>query len=239
MTVPKIKFCGFTKTEDVQIAANLNFNYFGFIIEIPESPRSVNFDKAVELAELAKKISAKKTVAVVKNPSDSFIRQILDSQSFDIIQFHGQKGRESLSSLKGCIEVWKVFNYGKTESNIGSQIYEQGKPGNSLFTEIKIYKGLLDKVLLDLPKDISSTVNLNEEVPKQTFFNQDIFKKLGDLDIPVILAGKLTSENVFERTKVFDFYGVDLASGVEVSPGKKDYQKMVNFINQVEKLRVN
>ncbi|MGI9430509.1 MAG: phosphoribosylanthranilate isomerase, partial [Bythopirellula sp.] len=57
----------------------------------------------------------------------------------------------------------------------------------------------------------------------------DYKKWLGD--VPLILAGGLTPENVAEAIRTVRPYGVDTASGVESSPGVKDHQKMQSFIS--------
>ena len=54
---------------------------------------------------------------------------------------------------------------------------------------------------------------------------------------PVILAGGLDAENVAEALKVRQFYGVDVSSGVEASPGIKDAEKMRRFIASAQQLR--
>jgi phosphoribosylanthranilate isomerase len=52
-------------------------------------------------------------------------------------------------------------------------------------------------------------------------------------DLPLILAGGLTPENVTEAIQMVRPYAVDVASGVESSPGKKDVEKMKRFLDAV------
>ena len=61
------------------------------------------------------------------------------------------------------------------------------------------------------------------------------WRLLEDFDpgVPLILAGGLTPENVAEAIRIVAPYAVDVASGVESSPGKKDVVKMKRFIDAV------
>jgi phosphoribosylanthranilate isomerase len=53
--------------------------------------------------------------------------------------------------------------------------------------------------------------------------------------VPVIVAGGLDPSNVGEAVKLFRPYGVDVASGVEIKPGKKDPQRMHAFVAAVRR----
>jgi phosphoribosylanthranilate isomerase len=57
-----------------------------------------------------------------------------------------------------------------------------------------------------------------------------------DPGVPLILAGGLTPENVAEAIRIVRPYGVDVASGVEASPGRKDPQRVRQFVEAVRGL---
>ena len=69
----------------------------------------------------------------------------------------------------------------------------------------------------------------------RTFDWKTVREVLAQVDRPVIVAGGLTAENVCEAIRIFEPWGVDVASGVEASPGKKDHGKLAAFLEQARK----
>jgi phosphoribosylanthranilate isomerase len=62
--------------------------------------------------------------------------------------------------------------------------------------------------------------------------NREMVRSLGFL-VPVIVAGGLTPSDVAEAMSIFHPFGVDVASGVEARPGKKDPEKVLSFVKAV------
>ena len=67
-------------------------------------------------------------------------------------------------------------------------------------------------------------------------FNWDLAVEAQKLGRPVFLAGGLTPENVADAVRRVQPFGVDVSSGVESSPGKKDHQKVRDFIAAVRSI---
>ena len=59
------------------------------------------------------------------------------------------------------------------------------------------------------------------------------WRKASGIDLPIIIAGGLTPENVRGVVQLLKPYGVDVSSGVEKSPGKKDGEKVAKFIREI------
>jgi phosphoribosylanthranilate isomerase len=64
-------------------------------------------------------------------------------------------------------------------------------------------------------------------------FNWELLKQ-AEIKTPFILSGGLNQENVLDAVKVVKPYAVDVSSGVELEPGKKDHRKMMSFIKNAK-----
>ena len=81
-----------------------------------------------------------------------------------------------------------------------------------------------------VPKDADALI-IDSSHGKGLLYDQEFARKLvGSTEIPVILAGGLTPENVADAIEKVRPFAVDVASGVEKSPGKKDHRKVREFI---------
>jgi len=201
-----VKICGMTNREDAEAAVEAGADAVGFVL-VPTSPRAVT-RRAVEeiLRSLPPTVL---TVGVVANEDPDFLRGLLRVCSLGALQFHGQEPPEQILGLK--------------EEFVGVEMIKaiRVRDADSL-QEIPKYRGV-DAVLLDTydPHRLGGT---------GTPFDWGLAVRAQEFGIPLIIAGGLTSGNVREVVRQVQPHGVDVSSGVEVSPGKKDFTLIREFV---------
>lgn len=200
----KIKICGLKEEEDVEFLNKFPVDYIGFIM-YPKSPRYVK-EKLKELLSLVKK--AKKVVVFV-NPTYEEVKEALNYGA-DLIQLHGEETLEFAKKI-GLERIIKAFKVKENKLN---------------FEELSFWKDaygiLLDTYVKGIPGGTGKT------------FNWDIAKKVVSLGYKVFLAGGIDPQNILEAIKEVSPYAIDIASGVELYPGKKDPQKIEKLFKNLK-----
>ena len=203
----KVKICGITRYEDARAAVDAGADLLGFNF-YPKSPRYIEPLSAARLIETIQTRSALvQTVGVfVNSPVDS-IAAILDECGIDMAQLCGDEPSEDLSALNG--RAFKALRP-KDQSGLARSL-QCYRPGIG----IPVY--LIDAYL---PGEFGGTGQRADWL---------LARSLAD-SFPVLLAGGLTPENVAEAIQQVHPWGVDVASGVEFSPGCKDPARLAAFI---------
>ena len=197
----RIKICGVTDPDDLQLAVFLGVDAIGFNMFAP-SPRYVEVETARVLVEaLPPFVSA---VGLFVNEAADVVAEICSELPFDILQFHGDEDN------KFCRQFGKPFIKVLRISNIDDFAKVDDFPDADGFLFDAHVEGLyggtgqqIDGALLEALPDNS------------------------------ILAGGLNAENVAAAITRFKPFAVDVSSGVEASPGRKDVDKMAGFFNAV------
>ncbi|MBI5198328.1 MAG: phosphoribosylanthranilate isomerase [Nitrospirae bacterium] len=209
----RIKICGMTNRDDAMTASDLGADAVGFIF-YTQSPRFIEPTRAAEIiAQLPPFVVP---VGVFVDEEERQIRQILRKCDLQVLQFHGKESPSFCGSFRE--KVIKSFRVDKNHE----------KDRSSLLKVIETYP--VDAVLLDayvpsLPGGTGQTFNWGVAVEVQlTLQGIKPYSKL-------ILSGGLTPGNVANAVQQVRPYAVDVSSGVESTPGKKDPQKMKAFIN--------
>lgn len=209
----QIKICGLTRKRDVDQAIQLGANMLGFILT--KSPRRLSVIQAQNILNSVPKANWK-SIGVFKDNSLDEINSILDQVSFDGIQLHGNESNKFLFDLK--------------KRNQGLFIIKAigvDKEGN---VKCKPDEFDCDTFLVD-------SNETRNEVQNRTPINCE---KILDFSWskPVFVAGGLTAENVSSFIHRLNPDGVDVSSGIEISPGIKSADKMNAFFHAVSGARV-
>ncbi|MBT9148711.1 MAG: N-(5'-phosphoribosyl)anthranilate isomerase [Dehalococcoidia bacterium] len=199
----RVKICGLTNLEDALAAVEYGADALGFVFA--PSPRRVTPDAVREIVARLPPFVTK--VGVFVNSKLAEIRETMSRCGLDLAQLHGEEGTDLCESL--FPRVIKAFN-----------------PGN-LPPSLERYRAAA--IMLDIGR-ASCPSNGIEQAGVQNLepLHWTIAR---DIRCHMILAGGLTPENVAQAIRVAQPYAVDVSSGVEERPGKKDHGKMRDFIN--------
>ena len=200
----RIKICGITNLEDALLAADLGANALGFIFSA-KSPRCVAPEAAREIIRQLPPFVV--SVGVFVNEEAARVRDLAARVGLDWVQLHGQEPPDYCRSL--VRRVLKGFRIKDVHS----------------LKELQAYQGAVQAFLLDTHKK-GQTGGTGE------VFDWDLARQAQAYG-PIVLAGGLTAANVARAIKIAQPQAVDVASGVEAAPGKKNPEKLRAFFKAV------
>lgn len=205
-----IKICGTTSVGDAIAGIESGADALGFIFA--PSKRRITVEKAREV--ISQLPSQVERIGVFLDQSvDEIVRHVMELDLTGV-QLHGEESPLELGSYlspdrRTSLRIIKTF--------IVQESFEI-----RLEAAIKTTAGMVDAWLLDSGAGSG-----------KTFDWQAARKQMGDLQGRFIIAGGLTPENVGEALRVFHPWGVDVVSGVESEPGRKDLKKLPAFVQAV------
>ncbi len=198
-----IKICGITTREDAKMACDSGANAIGLVF-YPPSPRHVSIEQAQDVVNSLPPFTM--SVGLFVNATREEVEQVIEQVAIDIIQFHGDEPEAFCASF--------------ARPYIKAVRMKEGLDLHALEKEFTSARGLLlDTYKKGVPGGTGETFNW-DKVPH-------------DLNKPIILAGGLVAGNVAQAIKIANPYAVDVSGGVEASKGKKDPQKIIQFVGNV------
>jgi phosphoribosylanthranilate isomerase len=218
----QVKICGLTNTEDALVAVDEGVEFLGFIM-YEKSPRYVTMARVATIMATLRGYDAPRIplcVGVFVNPTADEVEQTLKLTGLQAAQIHkttpatiGEMRTRLLGSLYPAVQP-------RTAEEIAPFIALDDEPG-MYPTAFYLPQLLVDAYHPDLAggtgkqADLGLAAEIAAQVPR------------------MMLAGGLTPENVAATIQTVQPWGVDVASGVEASPGKKDHEKVRAFIRAV------
>jgi anthranilate synthase/indole-3-glycerol phosphate synthase/phosphoribosylanthranilate isomerase len=245
-----IKVCGITNADDALAACRAGANLIG-VIFAPKSKRCVTAEQASEVVQAVRNFgersgqmvvsipdngdqplprlvasaraledAAKRplVVGVFQNQSPEFIQQMVAECGLDLVQLHGSEGMAAANVAKCHAPAIRVVDI---ETDPGT-----GKASKDA-VETLLKSVTTDPLAILLDTSIKGS---KEGGGTGVTFDWSIAQQLQDQGLPVIIAGGLSVDNIKDAVGTIRPWGVDVSSGVEASPGKKDLPKVEAFV---------
>ncbi len=203
----RIKICGITRAEDALFISKQGVDAIGFVF-YEKSKRYITPLDARKIVDTLPPFVSK--VGVFVNKEEGLLIDIARYVKLDTIQLHGDEDLNYISNIKRFYPVIKAIPIA-TEKDISN--IEKYKDIHLLFdTKTKGYGGSGKTFPWEILKPYT--------------------KELG----PFILSGGLNPDNIRSAIETLKPYGVDVSSGVEISPGIKDHEKILRLLEEINKI---
>ncbi len=205
-----VKICGTTNLDDAIVAAEAGADLLGFIL-YPKSPRYVAPETIAAIVNgLRRRGAVPLLVGVFVNVAPDEILAIMGTTGLDLAQLHGDEPEGDFAALHG-----RAFKALRTATP------EQALAEADRYGTLGVTAG--PQLLIDAydPRAYGGTGHKAD---------WDAAAAVAQRFDRMLLAGGLTSENVAAAISAVQPWGVDVASGVERAPGRKDHAAVRRFI---------
>ena len=207
MAMVRVKICGITNSADALAAVDAGANLLGFNF-YRRSPRYISEAEAAKIRrQLPKKVDA---VGIFVNTPPADAAETCKSLKLDAAQLHGDESSQSVAELARKIPVWKAF---RVDPEFQLETLDEFPDAFAFLfdaADAGQYGGTGHSTDWDLARRATTGRR-------------------------IILAGGLKVENVAAAVRIVRPYAVDVASGIESIPGKKDHGLLREFIQEVRR----
>jgi phosphoribosylanthranilate isomerase len=202
----RVKFCGITNLDDAAEAVRLGAWAIG-LIHFDRSPRYVESAVAAEIAAAYRRKC--EVVGVFVNPTLEEVARAVEDEQLTMVQLNGNEGSSfcAEAARRTGLKVIKAIHVASAADVHGAEAYR---------TDYHLF----DRRGKGLWGGTGET------------FDWELLRGHRS-EVPAILAGGLNAENVAAAVEVTHPYAVDVASGVEAEPGRKDHAAMTAFFDAV------
>lgn len=210
MTRTRVKICGLKNEVDRDAAIEAGADAVGFITHVPvDSPREISVERAAELADGVPPFVTSVLVTMPESVDEAVnLHETVDA---DAVQIHGSLSPAQLEQFTSEVEVPVVA------------AVDVGNP------ELRAYAGSADALLVD---------STSEDGGGGTGTTHDWgrTRELATaIDVPLVLAGGLTPDNVASAVDAVGPFAVDTASGVGREGGRKDHDAVAAFVDNARR----
>lgn len=218
----KIKICGITNRKDAEKLAQLDIDALGFIVTEKEIPSRISVEEAKKIISNLPPFII--SVLGLGGLGISEVVSLCEEIKPDSVQI--QYGLDSANELR---ELKKKMPWVSVIKTI--QIDLENPDEKRALIEAKEFAGVSDALL------VHPAMRKHKKIDLEKYWKLAA-KIVGLSSKPVILAGKLNAQNVVRAVKIVKPYAIDLLSGVETTPGKKDFKKVEELIKVVREAKI-
>ena len=208
MNRTRVKICGITTAADAALAVNAGADAIGLIFHA-KSPRNLALQQALEISQSLSPFVA--SVCVFRNADAALVQQVVDAIAPDYLQFHGDE------PANFCRQFGRPYIKAVPMGDVSTQVAEFANEFNDSAAL------LLDSHGGDHSAGQGKTFDW-QRVPESC-------------PRPLILAGGLSGDNVAAAIAATNPFAVDVASGVELEPGRKSATRINEFFRGVNNAR--
>jgi phosphoribosylanthranilate isomerase len=203
----RVKFCGITDLDDAAEAVRLGAWAIG-MIHFEDSPRNVDPAVAAQIAAAFRR--KLEVVGVFVNPTLPEVVRAVEDEQLSMVQLNGEEGASFCAEVarRAGVKVIKAIHVASAADIHGAEAYR---------TDFHLF----DRRAKGLWGGSGES------------FDWELLRGHRS-DVPEILAGGLRPDNVAEAVEITQPYAVDVAGGVESSPGRKDHAKMAAFFENAQ-----
>lgn len=202
-----VKICGLSEEATLEAALSAGADFVG-LVHFARSPRHVSAERAAVLAERARgrAQSVLLTVDAAAHELDELVRTIRP----DVLQLHGRETRETVLTVRKRLglPVWKAV----------------GISAAADLSRATAFADAADRILFDAKPPAGAILPGGNGLP----FDWNILSAAAP---GFVLSGGLTPETVAEAIRKTSPFAVDVSSGVESAPGRKDPEKIAAFVH--------
>ena len=210
MNKSKIKICGIKSIRTLDCCIENKVNFFGLIF-YKKSPRNILVKKAKKLIDYSKNKNILSVGVFVNEPINE-IKKLLRYLNLDFAQLHGEEDNNYIKSIKK--ENIKIIKSISINSSVNLSNTSKYPDADMFLFDYKPNKG-------ELPGGNAKS------------FNWEIISNIV-LDKPWFLSGGIDIDNIKKIKKYAIPYGIDISSGVEVTKGHKNNNKITSLIKSYE-----
>lgn len=206
-----VKICGVCDADALNAAVTAGARYVGFVFYEP-SPRYIKPEDAKLLVQSVPQ--SVRSVGLFVDPANETLKEILAVVPLDMIQLHGSETPERVQEIKTLS---------------GKPVIKAIRVANKYDLEgVEAYEAVADWLLFDSkPADAELPGGTGQSFDWNVLKGRTFARRW-------MLSGGLNEDNIDDALAALDPKVVDVSSGVEREPGRKDPQKIKNFINRVK-----